>query len=154
MEPSVNERNTMDDTSTCNEILDLNSAKPTITEQLPEYNETVIESKISNLKVTLEGQEKLNRLLKKEATEIDKDIKNIYFFVENYKHQVSNQVVEIGTLVEQLKQVISENKQLETSHDKLNEMIHQPEMLDIAKKMKDIKEMSKDIDSFLDKNGI
>ena len=80
--------------------------------------------------------------------------KNIYFFVENYKHQVSNQVLEIGTLVEQLKLVISENKQLETSHDKLNEMIHQPEMLDIAKKMKDIKEMSKDIDSFLEKNGI
>ena len=34
--------------SNCNEILDLNSSKPTITEQLPEYNETVVENKISN----------------------------------------------------------------------------------------------------------
>ena len=33
-------------------------------------------------------------------------------------------------------------------------MIHEPEMLDIAQKMKSIKEMSKDIDSFLEKNGI
>ena len=140
--------------SNCNDILDLNSSTPTITEQLPEYNETVVENKISNLKITLEGQEKLNNLLKRESSEIDKDIENITFFVENYKHQISNQVAEIGTLVQKLKLVVTENKKLETSHDKLNEMIHEPEMLDIAKKMKSIKEMSKDIDSFLEKNGI
>lgn len=140
--------------SNCNDILDLNSSTPTITEQLPEYNETVVENKISNLKITLEGQEKLNNLLKRESSEIDKDIENITFFVENYKQQISNQVDEIGTLVQKLKLVVTENKKLETSHDKLNEMIHEPEMLDIAQKMKSIKEMSKDIDSFLEKNGI
>lgn len=141
-------------TSNCNEILDLNSSRPTITEQLPEYNETVVESKISNLKITLDGQEKLNILLKRESSEIEKDIQNINFFVENYKHQISNQVDEIGNLVQKLKVVVTENKELETSHDKLNAMIHEPEMLDIAQKMKYIKEMSKDIDSFLEKNGI
>ena len=143
----------MEVNSNCNEILDLNSSGPTITEQLPEYNEKVVEGKISNLKITLEGQEKLNNLLKRESSEIDKDIQDINFFVENYKHQISNQVNEIETLVKKLKNVVTENKKLETSHDKLNEMIHEPEMLDIAQKMKSIKEMSKDID-FLEKNGI
>ena len=38
----------MEVNSNCNEILDLNSSGPTITEQLPEYNEKVVEGKISN----------------------------------------------------------------------------------------------------------
>ncbi len=137
-----------------NDVLDLTSPVPTITEQLPDYNDLMVESKINNLKVTLNGQEKLNFLLKKEASEIDNDIKNISFFVDNYKVQVDNQVEQITTLVEKIKNVVSENKKLEVSHENLNNMIQKPEMIEIAKKMKIIKDMSKDIDIFLEKNGI
>jgi len=136
-----------------NSIINKND-EVSLIDQIPNYNEKIINRKINLLKDTLSNQLKINQLLKDESNIIEKDIKDMEFFVSNYNLQVENQVNEIETLVLELKNVISENRQLEKSNEKLTHILEDPEMIKVASQLKKIKNLNDEIDFFLEKNGI
>jgi hypothetical protein len=128
--------------------------KVSIIEQLSGYNADNIEQEIKSLKKTLEEHQRLNIILKEDSNEIDKNISNIEFFVENYSDQVQQQEKELKSLFENLKLVILENKKLEESNEKLKETEQKEEIIEIANKLKNIKKLKKEMEFFLEENGI
>tara|TARA_B100000963_G_C22234361_1_gene497193 strand:+ start:110 stop:535 length:426 start_codon:yes stop_codon:yes gene_type:complete len=136
-----------------NSIINKND-EVSLIDQIPNYNEKIINRKINLLKDTLNNQLKINQLLKDESNIIEKDIKDLEFFVSNYNLQVENQVNEIESIVGELKKVISENRQLEKSNEKLIHILEDPEMIKVATQLKKIKNLNDEIDFFLEKNGI
>ncbi len=136
-----------------NSIIEKNH-EVSLIDQIPNYNGKKTNIKINYLKDTLSNQIKINQLLKDESNIIEKDIKEMEFFVSNYNLEVENQVNEIENLVLQLKQIINENKELEKSNQNLTKILEDPEIIKVASQLKKIRNLSDEIDFFLDKNGI
>lgn len=106
---------------------------------------------IKNLEYELEEQKNYNQLLKHKN--IEKNQKELTSFVETYEDDLEEHYHKIKILSKELKQIISENNQLEKQEEKYNKLKNNPKILKIAQQIKEFKKIKQDLLFFLKQNG-
>ena len=123
-----------------------------ILNQIPTYNYDKTQFIIRELEEELDEQKRLNDILK--AENYIENIQSIKKFTNQKKEQILEQLKTIQTLYNKLKTVINENKKLEQDQDRYTEIINSNECSEVACKLKEIKELKKEIKSFLCGAGV
>jgi hypothetical protein len=135
-----------------NDLGILKESKPLILDQIANYEYNMVESNIRNFKSHLNNQYALNRTLKNE--ESAKIIQEINNFVETRQSVVDKQLASLNELKTELFKICSENSMLEKQNDDLNTLQQSDECIQIADKLATISNIQKDINDFLEQNGV
>ena len=130
----------------------LGNKKTTILEQIASYNKEDLENYIYTLKRELDQQKQINKLLTSENH--DQNIKQIKTFIERNSGEINYQLENLLEISEQLKHTVSENEKLKNNEEKYDEIVNSQECNDVAEKLKKIKTVKDNINSFLLKEGI
>tara|TARA_A100001015_G_C14577427_1_gene551540 strand:- start:13 stop:429 length:417 start_codon:yes stop_codon:yes gene_type:complete len=130
----------------------LGNKKTTILEQIASYNKEDLENYIYTLKRELEQQKQINTLLTSENH--DQNIKQIKTFIERNSGEVDYQLENLLEISEQLKHTVSENEKLKNNEEKYDEIVNSQQCNEVAEKLKKIKTVKDNINSFLLKQGI
>ena len=130
----------------------LNNKNPIILDQIANYDYNKVEKNIRNYNNLLNNQQLLNRTLKNNDS---KNLKaSLINFLETRKPIVDNQIIKINELKNKLMDVCQENTDLEQNDLELKNLQETPEMMEIANKLADIENIQREIDDFLEKNGV
>ena len=135
-----------------NDLGILKESKPLILDQIANYEYNMVESNIRNFKSHLNNQYALNRTLKNE--ESAKIIEEINNFVETRQFVVDKQLASLNELKTELFKICSENSRLEKQNDDLTTLQQSDECIQIANKLATISNIQKDINDFLEQNGV
>ena len=130
----------------------LNNKNPIILDQIANYDYNKVEKNIRNYNNLLNNQQLLNRTLKNNNSENLKA--SLINFLETRKPIVDNQIIKITELKNKLMDVCQENTDLEQNDLELKNLQETPEMMEIANKLADIENIQREIDDFLEKNGV
>lgn len=130
----------------------LNKNNPIIIDQIANYDYNKVEKNIRNYNNLLNNQQLLNRTLKNNDSENLKA--SLINFLETRKPIVDNQIIKITELKNDLMGVCQENTDLEQNDLELKNLQETPEMVEIANKLADIENIQREIDDFLEKNGV
>ena len=130
----------------------LNNKNPIILDQIANYDYNKVEKNIRNYNNLLNNQQLLNRTLKNNDSENLKA--SLINFLETRKPIVDNQIIKINELKNKLMDVCQENTDLEQNDLELKNLQETPEMMEIANKLADIENIQREIDDFLEKNGV
>lgn len=120
-----------------------------IMDQIASYSQTDIENSYYNFKDEYDSQMKLNKVLKEENYE--ENAKSINNFIARNSHEIDYQLDRLRDISKKLKSVVDENIKLKGDYDKI---IKSEKCVDISNKLKEIKDIKKDINAFLQKSGI
>lgn len=123
-------------------------------DQLPAYDFDTNQQFIDNLKTELEQQKALNGVLLSNMETIDEYKSQINGFIESNSTQVTNQLAELKSLSQELKDIVAANLELRTKNNAWDEMMHDEKYTKLAEELKQIKKAKMDIKSFLDKQGM
>ena len=130
----------------------LNKNNPIILDQIANYDYNKVEKNIRNYNNLLNNQQLLNRTLKNNDSENLKA--SLINFLETRKPVVDNQIIKITELKNDLMEICQENTDLEQNDLELKNLQETPEMIEIANKLADIENIQREIDDFLEKNGV
>jgi len=130
----------------------MNQNNTNILDQVASYNSNTLENYIYGLQRELKEQKELNNLLKNEDHE--GNIKKIKDFISINNPQIDNQVTRLTRVISELKIIVEENKKLEKTEDRYDELLNSEEANKIANKLREIKKMKENINSFLLEEGI
>lgn len=130
----------------------LNNNNPIILDQIANYDYNKVEKNIRNYNNLLNNQQLLNRTLKNNDSENLKA--SLINFLETRKPVVDNQIIKITELKNDLMEICQENTDLEQNDLELKNLQETPEMIEIANKLADIENIQREIDDFLEKNGV
>ena len=120
-----------------------------ILDQIHGYQHNTNELLIGQLNDELIHQKKLNNMLKSENYK--NQIKDIQKFVSTYEHDVVSQLENLEDIIQNLKPLCEENKQLENEKEDLNEILYTDSCVQLANKMRKIKTLKGNILLFLQK---
>jgi hypothetical protein len=133
-------------------IFYMNQNDTNILDQIASYNSNTLESYIYSLKRELKEQKELNNLLKNE--DYEGNIKKIKDFISINDSQIDDQMKRLITIITEIKGVVNENKILEKTEDRYDELLNSPEANSVANKLREIKKMKESINHFLLEEGI
>ena len=102
-----------------------------------------------NYKDEYDSQMKLNKVLKEEN--YDENAKSINNFIARNSSEIDYQLDRLKDISKKLKTVVDENIKLKGDYDKI---IKSEKCIEISNKLKEIKDIKKDINTFLQKSGI
>tara|TARA_E500000178_G_C16852855_1_gene675990 strand:+ start:169 stop:561 length:393 start_codon:yes stop_codon:yes gene_type:complete len=128
---------------------DINKPKTDIMDQIASYSQQEIENFYYMLKDEHESQEKLNKVLK--GKNIDDNLKSVKNFVARNSSEIDYQLERLKEITSKLKNIISENETLKNEYDSV---INSDECIQVSEKLKEIKKIKQEINSFLNKAGI
>ena len=128
---------------------DINKPKIDIMDQIASYSQQEIENFYYMLKDEHESQEKLNKVLKEKN--IDDNLKSVKNFVARNSSEIDYQLERLKEITSKLKNIISENEKLKNEYDSV---INSDECIQVSEKLKEIKKIKQEINSFLNKAGI
>lgn len=135
-----------------NDIIQIQESSTNILDQLPSYNSYQNNAFIRSLNIEYDEQCSLNKMLL--SDDISNKSEKIKEFVSGQSDNVNNELDSLETLVNDLKKICRENKNLENEKEELQELINSPECNEIANKMRKIKSLKTDILLFLDQMGL
>ena len=128
---------------------DINKPKIDIMDQIASYSQQEIENFYYMLKDEHESQEKLNKVLKEKN--IDDNLKSVKNFVARNSSEIDYQLERLKEITSKLKKVVEENETLKNEYDSV---INSDECIQVSEKLKEIKKIKQEINSFLNKSGI
>ena len=128
---------------------DINKPKIDIMDQIASYSQQEIENFYYMLKDEHESQEKLNKVLKEKN--IDDNLKSVKNFVARNSSEIDYQLERLKEITSKLKKVVAENETLKNEYDSV---INSDECIQVSEKLKEIKKIKQEINSFLNKSGI
>ena len=128
---------------------DINKPKTDIMDQIASYSQQEIENFYYMLKDEHESQEKLNKVLKEKN--IDDNLKSVKNFVARNSSEIDYQLERLKEITSKLKNIVSENETLKNEYDSV---INSDECIQVSEKLKEIKKIKQEINSFLNKSGI
>lgn len=123
-------------------------------DHLPSYDYEGNEQFIDDLKIELEQQHSVNKVLLSKIDTVKEYKEQINEFIDTNADRVSEQLHDITTLTEELKFIINKNLELRTENTEWNELLHEEKYVKLAEEIKEIKKAKKEIKTFLDKQGI
>ena len=126
--------------------------KTNILDQISSYSQSNTENLIYKLKDEYHSQLKLNKILKEE--EHAENIEKIKNFIEINSGEIDNQLQNLKDITNQIKIIVEENNSLRKIGNKYNEVLDSPDCVEVADKLREIKKIKDDINSFLDSSGI
>ena len=135
-------------------VVGIPKPSPNILDQLPSYDYENNEQFIDDLKIELEQQYSVNNVLLSKIETVKEYKEQINDFVDTNADRVSEQLLDIKSLSEELKSIIKKNLDLRTENTEWNELLHEEKYIKLAEEIKEIKKAKKDIKTFLDKQGI
>ena len=127
----------------------INRPKTDIMDQIASYSQQEIENFYYMLKDEHESQEKLNKVLKEKN--IDDNLKSVKNFVARNSSEIDYQLERLKEITSKLKKVVAENETLKNEYDSV---INSDECIQVSEKLKEIKKIKQEINSFLNKSGI
>ena len=127
----------------------LNNNNVDIMDQIASYSQSDIENSYYNYKDEYDSQMKLNKVLKEEN--YDENAKSINNFIARNSSEIDYQLDRLKDISKKLKTVVDENIKLKGDYDKI---IKSEKCIEISNKLKEIKDIKKDINTFLQKSGI
>jgi len=135
-----------------NDIIQIQESSTNILDQLPSYNSYQNNAFIRSLNIEYDEQCSLNKMLL--SDDISNKSEKIKEFVSGQSDNVNNELDSLEKVVNDLKKICRENKNLENEKEELQELINSPECNEIANKMRKIKSLKTDILLFLDQMGL
>ena len=126
--------------------------KNNIIKAIPSYNSTNVETAILTLKKELEQQNLINTTLKDK--DLKKKTKEITDFVARNEGQIDDQIKRLSDVVQNLKEVVTENSKLEQNKDIYTETVKSDKSIAVAVKINELKELKKNALIFLENAGI
>ena len=128
---------------------DINKPKTDIMDQIASYSQQEIENFYYMLKEEHESQEKLNKVLKEKN--IDDNLDSVKNFIARNSSDINYQLDRLKDITNKLKNIVTENNSLKYSYDTV---INSNECIEVSEKLKEIKKIKQEINSFLSKAGI
>ncbi len=128
---------------------EINKKKTDIMDQIASYSQYEIENFYYMLKDEFESQEKLNKVLKEKN--INDNLESVRNFVSRNSNEIDYQLDRLKEITNKLKNVIEENVKLKNEY---NSVINSKECIEVSDKLKEIKKIKQEINSFLNKTGI
>ena len=135
-----------------NDIIQMQESSTNILDQLPSYNSYQNNAFIRSLNIEYDEQCSLNKMLL--SDDINNKSEKIKEFVSTQSDNVNIELESLEKVVNDLKTICRENKNLENEKEELQELINSPECNEIANKMRKIKSLKTDILLFLDQMGL
>lgn len=135
-----------------NDITHVKEISTNILDQLPSYNSYQNSAFIKSLNIEYDEQCILNKMLLEDDIQ-DKSNK-IKDFVSTNGNNIDNELNSLEKVINDLKTICRENKNLENDKQELQELINSEECNEIANKMRKIKSLKTDILLFLDQMGL
>ena len=132
--------------------LNVHDTPTTILDQLASYNTKSVDNYIHVLKTELKDQQLLNAVLKEE--DFQQNIDSVNNFVERNEKTIDHQLLELQEVVVQVKEVVDENKRLQETGEQFSELLCSEKCNCVAQKLRTLKNIKKDIGTFLDQHGI
>jgi predicted nucleic acid-binding Zn-ribbon protein len=127
----------------------INKPKVDIMDQIASYSQQEIENFYYMLKEEHESQEKLNKVLKEKN--IDDNLDSVRNFIARNSSDINYQLDRLKDITNKLKNIVTENNSLKYSYDTV---INSNECIEVSEKLKEIKKIKQEINSFLSKAGI
>lgn len=135
-----------------NDIIQMQESSTNILDQLPSYNSYQNNAFIRSLNIEYDEQSSLNKMLL--SDDISNKSEKIKEFVSTQSDNVNIELESLEKVVNDLKKICRENKNLENEKEELQELINSPECNEIANNMRKIKSLKTDILLFLDQMGL
>ena len=120
----------------------LNNNNVDIMDQIASYSQSDIENSYYNYKDEYDSQMKLNKVLKEEN--YDENAKSINNFIARNSSEIDYQLDRLKDISKKLKTVVDENIKLKGDYDKI---IKSEKCIEISNKLKEIKDIKKDINT-------
>ena len=127
----------------------INKPKVDIMDQIASYSQQEIENFYYMLKEEHESQEKLNKVLKEKN--IDDNLDSVRNLIARNSSDINYQLDRLKDITNKLKNIVTENNSLKYSYDTV---INSNECIEVSEKLKEIKKIKQEINSFLSKAGI
>ena len=125
------------------------SEKTDIMDQISSYSQKEIENSYYEYKNEYESQLRLNKVLKEENYESNAN--EIKKFISRNSNEIDYQLERLRDLTVKLKLIIDENNNMKKEYE---EIINSEECINTSQKLKELKDIKKNMDSFLSKAGI
>ena len=125
---------------------------PNIMEHMVSYDPQITDTFLDQLKEEYREQKEINKILTENNYE--SNIKEIETFIVDNKSNISEQLLSLENVFEDLKKIVHENSELKKQQVEYNEILESEEPKNIATNMKDIKKLKNQMILFLQKNGI
>ena len=125
--------------------------KSSFLSQIENYNFDKVESNINNFKNELNKQ---NVICAKLGDNTQNIINNCSEFVQNNEQIIKNQLQELKDLDESLKDLIIQNNEKEELNQELNDLVNSDKSVELANEMKEIRNVTESIMSFLEEQNI
>ena len=125
------------------------SEKTDIMDQISSYSQKEIEKSYYEYKNEYESQLRLNKVLKEENYESNAN--EIKKFISRNSNEIDYQLERLRDLTVKLKLIIDENNNMKKEYE---EIINSEECINTSQKLKELKDIKKNMDSFLSKAGI
>ena len=123
-----------------------------IIKSIANYDSTKVEENILNLKRELKDQQNINMALNDKNFE--EKSKNVTDFIERNEGQIVDQLNRLTEVVGKLKNVVTENLELDSDQDEYRELISSQKSIEIASKLNELKRLKRDALIFLESAGI
>tara|TARA_Y100000389_G_scaffold17613_2_gene15391 strand:- start:7934 stop:8446 length:513 start_codon:yes stop_codon:yes gene_type:complete len=123
-----------------------------IIDQIPGYDKNTTAIFIQQLREELQEQNQINSILKQKNYE--QTTQEIEGFIENNSINVSEQLIEIKNLYENLKNVHTQNINLHNEEDEHLEVLQSENVKNVASELRQLKTLKTEITAFLYQNGI
>tara|TARA_Y100000996_G_C22536249_1_gene648370 strand:- start:1107 stop:1514 length:408 start_codon:yes stop_codon:yes gene_type:complete len=123
-----------------------------IIKSIANYDSTKVEENILNLKRELKDQQNINMALNDKNFE--EKSKNVTDFIERNEGQIVDQLNRLTDVVDKLKNVVTENLELDSDQDEYRELISSQKSIEIASKLNELKRLKRDALIFLESAGI
>lgn len=127
---------------------ELSNDTTNIVKVLPKYNKNKVETTIRELKRELSEQRSINTILKSEKYQ--EKGKQIQDFIQRNEGEITDQISRLGTVITDLKNVITENDLLNKNEEKYDELINSEDSIRVATKIASLTALKKDISDFLE----
>tara|TARA_B100000902_G_C27181082_1_gene848950 strand:- start:158 stop:559 length:402 start_codon:yes stop_codon:yes gene_type:complete len=126
--------------------------KNSIIDEISTYDSDMLDRYMQMLNFQIEEQEELNRQLKRE--DYQENINRITEFVARNKGEIEDKLEKIKEASKRLKNLVNENRDIETKGENYKELLENEENKGLAKQLSDIRKIKDDLFIFLSARNI
>jgi len=126
--------------------------KNSIIDEISTYDSDMLDRYMQMLNFQIEEQDELNRQLKRE--DYQENINSITEFVARNKGEIEDKLEKIKEASKRLKNLVNENREIETKGENYKELLENEENKGLAKQLSDIRKIKDDLFIFLSARNI
>ena len=126
--------------------------KNSIIDEISTYDSDMLDRYMQMLNFQIEEQQELNSQLKRE--DYQENINSITEFVARNKGEIEDKLEKIKEASKRLKNLVNENREIETKGENYKELLENEENKGLAKQLSDIRKIKDDLFIFLSARNI